>query len=99
MIYRILTEDRETRWDETKHAPITVLSGASGALSDLMGLLHLPAPRITNSRTRFSFTERGWRQIGRALALRVIRRKNPAPSQIVYRDALQLAILPEKHRR
>ena len=65
----------------------------------------LKAPEITNRRCRFYFTERGWRAVGRHLAagarrdghvVKVIRRKNPDPSQIVYADELQVAILPRK---
>lgn len=61
------------------------------------------APSIENEKARFYFTEAGWRRAGSKVAvearrcghvLRVIRRKNPEPSQVVYRDELQVAILP-----
>lgn len=80
------------------------LTGASfGNLAAVMWERGLKAPDITNSRARFYFTEAGWRQVGRYVAaqarrdghvVRVIRRKNPARSQVVYRDDLQLALLP-----
>jgi hypothetical protein len=67
----------------------------------------LKAPRITNRRTRFYFTEEGWQRYGRrayqsgietGAHLTVIRRKNPRRSQVVYRDRWQVAILPERDR-
>jgi hypothetical protein len=63
-------------------------------------------PHITNPRARFYFTEAGWEQVGKTVAanarregriVKVIRRKNPEASQIVYQDALQVAIIPVKH--
>ncbi|HPA17463.1 MAG TPA: hypothetical protein PLU30_06920 [Verrucomicrobiae bacterium] len=65
----------------------------------------LRGPEITNRRARFYFTEKGWRLIGRFLAdaarrdgrvVRVLRRKNPSRSEVVYKDELQLAVLPRK---
>ena len=67
----------------------------------------LRAPSITNYRTRFYFTEEGWQRYGRrtyrsgieaGAQLKVIRRKNPRRSQVVYRDRWQVAILPERDR-
>ena len=81
------------------------LIGAGSTLGGLMWELHLPAPGITNPRARFWFTERGWDRVGRHLVregrrrgyvIKVIRRKNPRRSQIVFADTLQVAILPEK---
>ena len=66
----------------------------------------LKAPEIENSKARFYFTEKGWRELGKAIVaqarreghrVRVYRRKNPLASQVVYRDALQVAILPRKN--
>jgi len=80
-----------------------VAGGLFNGLGDTMDELGLPAPCITTRRARFYFTEIGWKRVGQALAadarrrghvIRVIRRKRPRPSQIVYRDILQLAILP-----
>ena len=68
----------------------------------------LKMPNIANPRARFYFTEAGWDQVGKAVAanarregrvVRVIRRKNPEASQVVYQDALQVAIVPLKRRR
>ncbi len=63
----------------------------------------LPAPRITNPRARFYFTELGWHLVGqhvyaeavrRGHVVSVIRRREPPASQVVYRDEWQVAILP-----
>jgi len=67
----------------------------------------MKGPRITNPRARFYFTEAGWEQVGKTVAanarregriVKVIRRKNPEASQIVYQDELQVAIIPIKHK-
>jgi hypothetical protein len=61
------------------------------------------SPNFDSRRTRFYFTEAGWRAAGRAIAaklraaghvVRVLRRKEPAASQVVFRDRMQVAILP-----
>ena len=83
------------------------LGGPGGShgrgLADHMYEIGLPAPYVANERTRFYFTEHGWDVYGRELAaegrrrghvVKVIRRKNPRRSQILYCDAVQLAILP-----
>ena len=66
------------------------------------------APLIQNPRARFYFTEKGWNKVGRfvtseaqkkGFVMKVIRRKNSAASQIVYRDGLQVALLPGNWRR
>jgi hypothetical protein len=66
---------------------------------------NLNYPDISEPRARFYFTENGWCKVGRFVAVnarredrvvRVIRRKNPHKSQIVYKDELQVAILPRK---
>jgi hypothetical protein len=106
VIYRILTEASDEWWDWEQQAyvrrPLPML-GAGKTLGGLMWELHLPAPTITNPRARFWFTERGWDRFGRVLAsegrrrgylVKVLRRKNPRRSQIVYADAWQVALLP-----
>jgi hypothetical protein len=54
---------------------------------------------------RFWFTERGWRAYGLRVAaearasgrtFRVMRRKNPSKSTVVYRDDWQVALLPDR---
>lgn len=64
-------------------------AGDNGAWGDL------PMPMLSNPRVRFWFTERGWRAYGLRVAaearasgrtFRVIRRKNPSKSIVVYRD-------------
>jgi hypothetical protein len=65
-------------------------------------------PDIANARARFWFTELGWDRFGRALVgegrrqgyvVKVIRRKNPRRSQVVYADEWQMALLPRKGAR
>ena len=65
----------------------------------------LPMPNLTNPRVRFWFTERGWRVYGLRVAAgarasgrvyRVIRRKNPPRSMVLYRDEWQVALLPDR---
>ena len=65
----------------------------------------LPMPGLANPRVRFWFTERGWRAYGLRVAaearasgraFRVIRRKNPPRSMVVYRDDWQVALLPDR---
>ena len=72
---------------------------ADGAWGDL------PAVGLSNPRARFWFTERGWRAYGLRVAaearasgrtFRVIRRKNPSKSMVVYRDDWQVALLPDR---
>ena len=79
--------------------------GAGTTLGGMMWELHLPVPDITNTRARYWFTQRGRDRFGRALAsegrlrgylIKVIRRKNPRRSQIVFADTRQMAVLPDK---
>ena len=79
--------------------------GSAGLRGDVWR--NLPAPELTNRRARFYFTERGWHDIGqhvlaevlrRGHVVSVIRRREPADSQIVYRDDWQVAVLPGKCR-
>jgi hypothetical protein len=108
MIYRILTGSYVQYWDEARQTyvqrPFPML-GAGSTLGEMMWELHLPAPDFDNPRARFWFTERGWDRFGRALAgegrrrgyvVKVIRRKNPRRSQIVYADEWQVALLTAK---
>ena len=62
-------------------------------------------PVLSDPRVRFWFTGRGWRAYGLRVAagarasgrdFRVIRRKNPSKSMVVYRDDWQLALLPDR---
>lgn len=77
----------------------------SHLLSGLMDRLGMPYPILQNLKARFYFTETGWREVGKLIAgearrqghvVKVLRRKEPADSQVVYRDELQLAILPRR---
>jgi len=66
----------------------------------------VPAVALSDPRVRFWFTERGWRAYGLRVAaearasgratFRVIRRKNPSKSMVVYRDDWQVALLPDR---
>jgi hypothetical protein len=78
----------------------------SRLLSYLMDDLGIRAPGFDNKKARFYFTEAGWRKAGRILAVearrcghvvRVVRRKNPQPSQVVYQED-QVAILPARRK-
>jgi hypothetical protein len=84
------------------------MTGAGTCFGNIMFMHGLPAPLIQNPRARFYFTERGWNKVGRfvtsearkkGFVMRVIRQKNPAASQIVYRDDLQVALLPMNWKR
>jgi hypothetical protein len=78
-------------------------------LSGMMDRLGIRAPaRLDNRKVRFYFTEKGWRQAGRLIAVegrekghavRVIRRKEPNESQVVFRDELQIALLPSRRAK
>jgi hypothetical protein len=82
------------------------ITGASyGFLADVTHERGLRGPSITNLRARFYFTESGWEQVGRHVAaearrlghvVKVIRRKEPNLSEVVYRDDLQVAVLPRQ---
>lgn len=111
MIYRILTSAPDRYWSLERSEYVceaSPLLGAGSTLGGVMWELHLPAPSISNSRSRFWFTERGWERFGREVAaearrrghvVKVIRRKNPRRSRIVFADEWQVAILPETARR
>lgn len=78
-------------------------------LSGMLDRLGIRAPiGFDHRKARFYFTEEGWRQVGRLIAVearekghsvRVIRRKEPRPSQVVFRDQLQLALLPSRNAK
>jgi hypothetical protein len=91
------------KWVLPKEREYQVMIGAGVCFGEIMFLHGLRAPLIQNRRARFYFTERGWDKVGRFVArharrkgflTQVIRRKNPAASQIVYQDELQIALLP-----
>jgi hypothetical protein len=110
LIYRVVGESSEWVWPELSGAMEISLSPgrlmgafnagvADGAWGDL------PMPMLSNPRVRFWFTERGWRAYGLRVAaearasgraFRVVRRKNPAKSMVVYRDDWQVALLPDR---
>jgi hypothetical protein len=107
MIYRILAESWPFAWDEPTQSFRELRFGPlrGGWVAALPGPWDMKSPRLKHPRTRFFFTERGWRELGKAIVahsrregrtVRVVRRKNPRPSQIVYQDELQVAILPNK---
>ena len=108
MIYRVVGESTEWVWSEESGAMEIGLGpgrlmGAWNA--GVEGWGDLPMPRVTNPRVRFWFTERGWRAYGLRVAaearasgraFRVIRRKNPPKSLVIYRDDWQVALLPDR---
>ena len=84
--------------------PFTSLTWDSAGVAD-EAWGDLPMPMLSNPRVRFWFTERGWRAYGLRVAaearasgraFRVIRRKNPSKSMLVYRDDWQVALLPDR---
>jgi len=110
LIYRVLGESTQWVWSEESGALEVSLGpgrlmGAwnAGVASGAWGTL--PMPMLSNPRVRFWFTERGWRDYGLRVSAgarasgrtyRVLRRKNPAKSTVVYRDDWQVALLPER---
>lgn len=100
MIYRILAAAQHC-----SHAYVPFAGSLRGGFVAGLEGFHLPAPEFQHRRTRFYFTEKGWQEVGKAIAararrehrmIRILRRKNPLPSQIVFEDNLQVAILPRK---
>jgi hypothetical protein len=90
------------QWVVPKAREDRVMTGAGQCFGNIMFARGLRAPLIQNPRARFYFTERGWDKVGRFVAsdarkkgflMRVIRRKNPPASQIVYQDDFQIALL------
>jgi hypothetical protein len=113
LIYRVIGESSVWVWSEDSGA-MEILPGAGQLMGAFnAGLAEgawgdLPVPMLSNPRVRFWFTERGWRTYGRRVAaearasgraFRVIRRKNPSRSVVVYRDDWQVALLPHRGRR
>ena len=71
-------------------------------------LWDLKLPQIVNKKAKFYFTEKGWKIFAKQMIvharengqiLKVIRRKNPKKSQIVYKDEYQVAIMPDKRNK
>ncbi len=90
-------------WEMLKPRLMGVGRGGFGYLME-----ELPAPRITNSRTRFYFTLLGWHTFGRHIAwaarrqghtVQVRRRRRPDHARVVYADQYQMAVLPDRRRR
>jgi hypothetical protein len=105
MIYRILAATQLDQWDQRRGTWVTVPGPLQGGFMAGLGGFNLDMPEIKNPRTRFYFTEKGWHELGKAIVaqarrdgvhLRILRRKNPRPSQIIFEDDLQIAILPQK---
>jgi hypothetical protein len=94
MIYRVLCDGRD---------PLSGRTRFSGAwCAGLGGFEGLRMPAVCE-RWRFYFTEHGWRHVGLGVVrqaraedrvVKIIRRRNPPRSQVVYADAYQLAVLP-----
>jgi hypothetical protein len=95
------------QWVVPKERAYQEMTGAGDCFGQIMFACGLRAPSIQNPRARFYFTERGWDKVGRFVAgyarkkgflMRVIRRKNPPASQIVYQDDFQIALLHSKRK-
>jgi hypothetical protein len=110
LIYRVVGESTEWVWSEESGAmevslsPGRLMGAFNAGLAD-QAWGDLPMPMLSNPRVRFWFTERGWRAYGLRVAagarasgrtFRVIRRKNPSRSIVVYRDDWQVALLPDR---
>ena len=108
MIYRVTGESTVWVYSATSDEPQEVAARLAGAFVAGMGggaWSDLPIPDISHPRARFWFTEDGWRRYGRRVAAaaaasgrpyRVVRRKNPPVSSVVYRDRWQVAVLPAR---
>lgn len=107
MIYRIIAEDERYYWDKEEEQYIQVSGSLRGAymagFTDFQGL-PMPKARV-HPRARFWFTEAGWKKYGKFViadamrsgrVYRLLRRKNPPRSAIVYQDKWQIALLPVK---
>jgi len=109
LIYRVVGESTVWVWSadsgalEVSPGPLMGAFNA-GVADEAWG--DLPMPLLSNPRVRFWFTERGWGAYGLRVAagarasgrpFRVIRRKNPSRSMVVYRDNWQVALLPDRH--
>lgn len=105
MIYRIIGEslvhypDEDGNWIRGNGQ----LMGAM--LAGMSDFGDLPAPAVTNERTRFWFTEAGWKKYGQGMLAaayqsgrtwRLLKQKNPPRSAVIYRDKWQVALLPVK---
>jgi hypothetical protein len=110
VIYRVVGESTHWVWSEESGAmeispePGRLMGAFNGAIA-VNAWDDLPMPFLTSPRVRFWFTERGWRAVGLKVAAearasgrayRVIRRKNPARSLVIYRDEWQVALLPDR---
>jgi hypothetical protein len=108
----VVEPERDGTWLRLAARPIDdkrrLIGAGFGALASIMDERGLKAPALENPRVRFYFTDLGWRRVGRFVAgrarqmghvVRVIRRKNPRASEIAYRDAYQIALLPPRSRR
>jgi hypothetical protein len=109
-ILRIRVDGRIWEWDNVAEEWLLIKHRLMGAYQAgvVEGWRDLPKPALTNKRARFYFTVRGWHEIGqhvyaaarqRGHVVSVLRRREPAASQVVYRDAWQVAILPRKQGR
>jgi hypothetical protein len=110
LIYRVVGESTVWVWSEESGAMEVSpgpgpLMGAWSAGIARNAWDDLPMPNLKNPRVRFWFTERGWRVYGLRVAAealgsgrtyRVVRRKNPPRSMVIYRDEWQVALLPDR---
>ncbi len=99
MIYRLLTNKNPIWCTDSLYRSSTAIS-----FGVEMTELGLKAPKHVNPRARFYFTERGWEEIGKKLLekahrvgieVKVIKKKNPKRSDVVWGDPYQVAVLPK----
>ncbi|HXG78631.1 MAG TPA: hypothetical protein VNJ31_04720 [Methyloceanibacter sp.] len=104
-LYQLVGRAVPIPWN--KRVARRLAGGSFGPLALIMFREGLRSPAISNRRARFYFTERGWSKVGRHVAaearrlghiVKIVRRKEPDRSQIIYRDLLQVAILPKTRR-
>lgn len=100
MIFRVIGESQDWRGQRA------MMGACWGGLA-LYAWDDLYMPTLRNPRARFWFTEAGWHRYGQYVVgeamhsgrtYRVIQRKNPPRSEIVYRDKWQVALLPRNRR-
>jgi hypothetical protein len=109
VILRIQVDGQRWRYEDVGRAWKLLMPRLMGVGRAGFGYLmeELPVPPISNRRARFYFTERGWHAFGRHIywaarkrghTVQVRRYRRPPPSQIVYEDEHQLAVLPDSRR-
>ena len=105
MIYRI-EFDRAYELVNTNTDICAVSEVLGDWFSERMAAEGLRVPKTNiNPRTRFWFTEYGWKMVGKKIAadmnkvgayVRIKKRKNPKRSDVYWCDPYQVALLPKR---